>query len=112
MKYISTRDHSAHPQRVTAAEAIKKGLCDDGGLFVPDEIPKLTHGDVERLIGMTYPQRAAYVLSLYLPDYDPTTLPRCIPSRTISIPWSCGMARPARSRIWHSSLCRACSPPH
>ena len=74
MKYISTRDHSAHPQRVTAAEAIKKGLCDDGGLFVPDEIPKLTHGDVERLIGMTYPQRAAYVLSLYLPDYDPTTL--------------------------------------
>lgn len=74
MKYISTRDHSAHPQRVTAAEAIKKGLCEDGGLFVPDEIPKLTHGDVERLIGMTYPQRAAYVLSLYLPDYDPTTL--------------------------------------
>lgn len=74
MKYISTRDHSAHPRKVTAAEAIKKGLCDDGGLFVPDEIPKLTHGDVERLIGMTYPERAAYVLSLFLPDYDPTTL--------------------------------------
>lgn len=74
MKYISTRDHAAQPRKVTAAEAILKGLCDDGGLFVPDQIPKLTHGDVERLIGMTYPQRAAYVLSLFLPDYDPTLL--------------------------------------
>ena len=74
MKYISTRDHSANPKKVTAAEAIKKGLCDDGGLFVPDEIPKLTHGDVERLIEMTYPQRAAYILSLFLPEYDKTIL--------------------------------------
>ena len=35
MKYISTRGKS---QAVTSAMAIKKGLCEDGGLYFPDEI--------------------------------------------------------------------------
>lgn len=74
MKYISTRDCSASPAGVSAADAIKKGLCDDGGLFIPCEIPKLTHGDIETLLDMTYPERAAYILSMFLPDYDTVVL--------------------------------------
>ena len=36
--YKSTRSNS---DKVTASQAILKGLADDGGLFVPDSIPAL-----------------------------------------------------------------------
>ena len=36
MKFISTRGKSP---AVTAAEAIRRGLAPDGGLYVPDELP-------------------------------------------------------------------------
>ena len=38
MNYISTRDKSV---KATAAEAIARGISDDGGLFVPDSFPHL-----------------------------------------------------------------------
>ena len=37
MKFISTRGKNG---KVSAAEAIIKGLADDGGLFVPEYFPK------------------------------------------------------------------------
>ncbi len=74
MKYVSTRDYSASPVAVTAAEAIKKGLAPDGGLYIPTGIPALTHGDVEALLGMSYAERAAYILALFLDDYDKEAL--------------------------------------
>ena len=36
--YSSTRNAK---EKVTASQAILKGLADDGGLFVPDRIPSL-----------------------------------------------------------------------
>ena len=36
--YKSTRGTG---DKITASQAILKGLSDDGGLFVPDSIPKL-----------------------------------------------------------------------
>ena len=38
LMYTSTRNAS---EKVTASQAILKGLSDDGGLFVPTEIPAL-----------------------------------------------------------------------
>lgn len=66
MKYISTRNKSI---KVTSAEAIVSGLSKDGGLFVPETFPKLSAKDFEELTAMSYPERAAKVLSLYLEDY-------------------------------------------
>ena len=66
MKYISTRNKSI---KVTSAEAIVNGLSKDGGLFVPETFPKLSAKDFEELTAMSYPERAAKVLSLYLEDY-------------------------------------------
>ena len=37
MNYVSTRDKSV---KVTAAEAIAKGISDEGGLFVPESFPR------------------------------------------------------------------------
>ncbi len=67
MFYKSTR--SAGAATVSAAQAIKQGLANDGGLFVPESIPTLTDGDIQALCGMTYPQRAAKILSMFLSDY-------------------------------------------
>ena len=38
MNYISTRGNN---QKMTSAQAIIAGLADDGGLFVPDELPQV-----------------------------------------------------------------------
>ncbi len=66
MKYISTRNKSI---KVTSAQAIVSGLSKDGGLFVPEVFPTLSKEDFDKLTEMSYPERAAKVLSLYLDDY-------------------------------------------
>ena len=55
--YKSTRNSNL---KVTASEAILKGLAPDGGLFVPSELPKLdvTMSDLK---GKTY-QEIAYLV--------------------------------------------------
>ena len=67
MKYISTRNKEI---KVTSAQAIVSGLSKDGGLFVPETFPKLEKKDFDQLIEMSYPERAAKVLSMYLDDYS------------------------------------------
>lgn len=66
MNFISTRGHA---EKVTAAQAIARGLAPDGGLFVPESIPQLTEKEISALCKMSYPERAAKILSLYLSDY-------------------------------------------
>lgn len=67
MKYQSTRD--VNSEKVTSAMAIKQGLAKDGGLFVPDEIPTLTSEVLNTLVPLSYPERAANILSRFLPEY-------------------------------------------
>jgi len=67
MKFQSTRD--SKQEKFTSAQVIRKGLADDGGLFVPESIPTLTHDEIKALCGMEYAQRAAYILGKYLTDY-------------------------------------------
>ena len=65
--FFSTRD--VQKNKFKASEVIKQGLASDGGLFVPDEIPKLTLEDVSNLSAKTYPEKAATVLPKFLSDY-------------------------------------------
>ena len=68
MYYYSTRDPKK-TKKYTAAEIIKQGLADDGGLFVPESIPTLTEAEVTALCSDSYPVRAAKILSKFLTDY-------------------------------------------
>ena len=47
MKFQSTRE--TNPASYPAAQAIKQGLANDGGLFVPDSIPTLTKEEIARV---------------------------------------------------------------
>ncbi|MCL1807667.1 MAG: threonine synthase [Oscillospiraceae bacterium] len=67
MLYISTRGQAAS---VSGAEAILRGIAPDGGLFVPESMPRLPEDFVSRLAPMDYPARAAYILSFFLPEFD------------------------------------------
>ncbi len=64
MYYVSTRDQSL---RYTAAQAIEQGLSRDGGLFLPEQLPKLP--ELEALASMTYQQRAVTIMKLFLEDF-------------------------------------------
>jgi len=66
MKYISSRDKSV---RLSGAEAILLGLSRDGGLLVPETVPALTDVDMNTLLGMRYPERSGYIMSLFLDDF-------------------------------------------
>ncbi len=66
MEFFSTR--GAGP--VSGAQAIIDGIAKDGGLYVPSSFPKITTEDLRDLAQLEYYERAAYVMSLYLTDFD------------------------------------------
>ncbi len=73
MEYISSRGGK---NKLSSKQAIIKGLADDGGLFVPTEIPKI---DLEKLYkNEDYRDLAYEVMSLYLTDFTEEELKSCI----------------------------------
>lgn len=74
--YKSTRNSD---KTVTASEAVLKGLADDGGLFVPEYIPKLDV-TMDELKGMTYQETAYAVMKQFLTDFTEEELKHCIAS--------------------------------
>jgi len=63
LKYLSTRDKTI---AIESHEAILRGLSLEGGLFVPEKIPKVSW---ETFKGMTYREMALEIFSLYFDDY-------------------------------------------
>ena len=74
MHYISTRDTGL---KLKSAEAIKKGLSEDGGLFVPAEIPELTEAEIKKMLNMSYIERANLVLKKFLTDFTDKEIAQC-----------------------------------
>ncbi len=72
--YKSTRSNE---KTVTASQAILKGLADDGGLFVPIQIPAMDKS-LKQLSEMNYQQVAYEVMKLYFDDFTEEELKNCI----------------------------------
>ena len=72
--YKSPRDDSV---KVTASQAILKGLAPDGGLFVPESIPSFDKS-LEELSKMSYKEVAYEVMKLMLDDFTEEELKACI----------------------------------
>jgi threonine synthase len=65
--YRDTRGlDTAHP---TYADVVVKGIAPGGGLYVPDELPKLTLDDVLACSGMPYWRRAAEIFGRFGVDF-------------------------------------------
>ena len=108
MYYLSTRDKSL---RLTAAQAITQGLAPDGGLLTPESFPALSASELELLRGMDYPQRAAWVMKLFLEDFSAEELERY--TRRAYGKFDCPEAAPVRRvdgnthclELWHGPTC-------
>ncbi|MBR4152613.1 MAG: threonine synthase [Selenomonadaceae bacterium] len=75
MKYTSTRSKI---QPVDSAEAILQGLAADGGLFVPEKIPKVTLEEIDALKDKRYEERSAWLLGKFLTDYTDYEIGECV----------------------------------
>lgn len=71
--YIGTRNENI---QATASEAILKGICSDGGLYIPKEIPKMEQS-LEELAKLSYQDLAFAVLRLFV-DFTDEELRACI----------------------------------
>jgi len=74
LMYQSTRSTGA---KVTASQAILKGLAGDGGLFVPERIPELGIS-LEDIAHMSYKETAYEVMKLFFTDFTEAELKDCI----------------------------------
>ncbi|RHR08878.1 threonine synthase [Pseudoflavonifractor sp. AF19-9AC] len=110
MQYTSTRDTSV---RFTASQAISQGLASDGGLLTPCYIPKLPGSALEDLKGMSYQQRAIYIMKQFLEEFSVKELtdfagaaygpakfdtPAVAPVRTLNDNTHC-------LELWHGPTC-------
>ena len=77
MKEILYKSTRSEDGALKASEAILKGLADDGGLFVPIELPELDKS-MEELSKMTYQELAYEVLKLFYTDFTEEELKNCI----------------------------------
>ena len=76
IQYISTRDTN---NRVTASQAILKGIAEDGGLYVPTALPEVTL-DWEVLKTQSYQEIAIEILSAFLTDFTKEEITNCVHS--------------------------------
>ena len=74
LMYSSTRNDKV---KLTASQAILKGLADDGGLFVPERIPTLDV-PMDTLADMSYQETAYEVMSRFFTDFTEDELKDCI----------------------------------
>lgn len=75
MNYKSTRDNSIC---IPSARAIAQGLSAEGGLFVPDTLPKITEDGVLALCEKSYAERAFDIFKLFLTDFTDDEIRDCV----------------------------------
>ena len=76
INYVSTRGDN---EKVTASQAILRGIAPDGGLYVPEIFPKLDKS-LEELSTLNYREIAYEVMKLFFTDFTEEELKSCIAS--------------------------------
>ncbi|MBE6075106.1 MAG: threonine synthase [Selenomonas ruminantium] len=105
LKYSSTRGGGV---KLDAAQAIIQGLAVDGGLFVPDSMPKVDAAFIASLGELSYEERAAKVLGLFLTDYTADEIAGCVARAYGNHKFDAAMRAPVRIfddlgvlELWH-----------
>lgn len=110
MYYRSTRGGMSG---IMSAEAIKRGLAPDGGLFVPETEIKLALEEIYALAAMNYRERAVFILGRFLDDYSRDELTECVNEAYGSGKFDDGKVAPVRKlndnayvlELWHGPTC-------
>ncbi|MEW6447115.1 MAG: threonine synthase [Bacillota bacterium] len=75
MLYESTRGQT---ERVNAARAIREGIAPDGGLYVPETLPRLDAAAMTGFVKATYQERAERILLHFLEGFTPGEINHCV----------------------------------
>ncbi|MCD6490591.1 MAG: threonine synthase [Thermodesulfobacterium sp.] len=65
MKYVSTRGGI---EKIEFKNTVFEGLAPDGGLIVPESIPKLSESEIEKLKNLSYQELALEIFKYYVSD--------------------------------------------
>ena len=71
MKYISTRGGI---QPISFSDAVMMGLANDGGLLLPETLPRVDMTRISRWQNLSYQYLAHEILSLFIDDLPGTVL--------------------------------------
>ena len=74
MRYESTRGKE---KDIVFPIVIKKGIADDGGLFVPAEDVIITQDELRYMVNMTYPERAVAILNKFSAEFSDDDFRQC-----------------------------------
>lgn len=77
MEHILYNSTRGKEKDITASQAIINGLASDGGLYVPNKLPKLDIS-IEDLCRMDYREIAYEIMKLFLTDFTEDELKYCI----------------------------------
>lgn len=110
MLYTSTRDNSI---RVTASQAIAQGISEEGGLFVPCELPKFSLDKITSMTSLSYIERAKTVLREFLTDFTEEELDYCVNGAYAAEKFSSSKIAPVVNvhgnenilELWHGPTC-------
>ncbi|WP_294903390.1 threonine synthase [uncultured Eubacterium sp.] len=110
MLYTSTRDNSI---RVTASQAIAQGISEEGGLFVPCELPKFSLDKITSMTSLSYIERAKTVLRDFLTDFTEEELYYCVNGAYAAEKFSSSKIAPVVNvhgnenilELWHGPTC-------
>lgn len=75
LKYTTTRTDEI---QITSSQAILNGLGNDGGLYLPLSIPKISIDEIASFSKMSYNQKALSILGKFLTDFTKEELKYCI----------------------------------
>lgn len=75
MYYESTRGGK---EGIASAEAIKRGISPDGGLYVPQQFEKISMDEITEFVDRPYTQRAVSILKRFLDDFSGEELAGCV----------------------------------
>ena len=75
LMYTTTRSDN---NQVTSSQAILNGLGQDGGLYLPLSIPKISMEEINQLTSMSYNGKAQVILGKFLTDFTEAELKHCI----------------------------------
>lgn len=110
MLYTSTRDKSI---KVTASQAIAQGISEEGGLFVPCELPQFSINQIEEMVSMSYIDRAKTVLKEFLTDFTEDEINYCVEGAYKTEKFSSEAVAPTVNidgnknilELWHGPTC-------
>lgn len=110
MLYTSTRNKDI---KVTAAQAIAQGISEEGGLFVPCELPQFSLDKIGKMVSMPYTERAKTVLKDFLTDFTEEELDYCVEGAYEASKFSSDKIAPTVNvngnenilELWHGPTC-------